>query len=164
MVIGCGNFGAPPQPPFRASKVDWSVADGRPQALGGRGCGLVAERLEQAGREVLLGTHALGDAMRGGVHLIPLLGPHLRDAGEELAERGDAVARLVWEVGAAEEGPPVRGQEDAHGPAALPGHGLHGVHVDGIEVGPLLAVDLDGHEASIRGRRPWPRPRMTRAP
>ena len=56
---------------------------------------------------------------------------------------------LVREVGAAIERLTVRGQEDAHRPAAGPGHGLHGVHVDGIEVRSLLAIDLDGHEAGI---------------
>ena len=59
------------------------------------------------------------------------------------------MARLVGEVGAAEERPPVGRQEDAHGPAAAPGHGLHGVHVDAVEVGALLAVDLDGDEVLV---------------
>ena len=40
------------------------------------------------------------------------------------AERGHPVARLVGEVGSAVERPAVRGQEDAHRPAAATGHRL----------------------------------------
>ena len=49
----------------------------------------------------------------------------------------------------------VGGQEHRHRPAALPGRGLHGLHVDGVDVGPLLAVDLDGDEVlvEVRGGR-----------
>ena len=34
------------------------------------------------------------------------------------------------------------------GQPPLPGHGLDGVHVDGVDVGSFFAVDLDGHEAA----------------
>ncbi len=34
-----------------------------------------------------------------------------------------------------------------------------GLHVDAIEVGPLLAVDLDAHEVLVHQRRRSPRPR-----
>ena len=39
--------------------------------------------------------------------------------------------------------------EHGHGPAAPPGQGGHGVHVDRVHVRPLLAVDLDVHEAGV---------------
>ncbi len=55
-------------------------------------------------------------------------------------------------VGAAEERPPVGRQEARHGPAALPGQRNGGVHVDGVDVGPLLAVHFDADEAVIHRR------------
>ena len=57
--------------------------------------------------------------------------------------------RLGREVGAAVERHALRRQEHGHRPAAVPGHGLHGLHVDGVEVGALLAVDLDIDESSF---------------
>jgi len=59
------------------------------------------------------------------------------------------MAGLVGEIGAAVEGPAVGREEDAHGPAALPGHRLHGVHVDAVDVGSFLAVYLDRDEVLI---------------
>ena len=44
-------------------------------------------------------------------------------------------------------------QKHRHRPAAAAGHHLHRVHVDLIEVGPLLAIDLDADERA-RSRRP----------
>ena len=41
---------------------------------------------------------------------------------------------------------------------------LHGLHVDRVEVGPLLAVDLDVDEVLVHQRRGRRRPRTTRAP
>ena len=38
------------------------------------------------------------------------------------------------------------------------------VHVDGVDVGPLLAVDLHADEVVVHQRAPSPRPRTTRAP
>ena len=57
-----------------------------------------------------------------------------------------------------------RGQEDRHRPAALPGQRDDGVHVDRVEIGPLLAVDLDADEALVHHPRRERRPRTTRAP
>ena len=79
--------------------------------------------------------------------------PRLPHAVEDLAERGHAVARAVREVRAAVERRAVGRQEDRHRPAALPGHRLDGAHVDRVEVGPLLAVDLDRHEALVEQPR-----------
>ena len=50
-------------------------------------------------------------------------------------------------------GSPVGRQEDRHRPAAVTGHRDDRVHVDGVEVGPLLAVDLDVHEVLVHQRR-----------
>jgi hypothetical protein len=66
------------------------------------------------------------------------------------------IARVVGrEVGAAVERHPLGIEEDGHRPAALPGEGLHRLHVDRVDVGSLLAVDLDADEIGVhegRGR------------
>jgi hypothetical protein len=71
---------------------------------------------------------------------------------EELGEGGAAVvgAFLGGEVGAAVEGLEGVGlEEDAHGPAAVTGHGDGGGHVEFVEVGSFLAIDLDGEEVAV---------------
>jgi uncharacterized membrane protein YbaN (DUF454 family) len=75
--------------------------------------------------------------------------PRLGHRGEHLGERRHAIAALGREVGAAVERLQVRGQEDGERPAAAAGHRLHGAHVHRVDVGPLLAVDLDRHELGV---------------
>ncbi len=75
--------------------------------------------------------------------------PQLRDASQQLDPAGLAPARAGREVGAAEERLELRGQEDVQRPAALAGHGLDGGHVDFIDVGALLAVELHADEVLI---------------
>jgi len=79
--------------------------------------------------------------------LAAAVAPGLADGGEQLEERPLRVVR------AAVEGTAVGSEEHRHGPAAVAVDGLDGVHVDGIDVGPLLAVDLDAHEPLVHGRR-----------
>ncbi len=81
----------------------------------------------------------LGVALEG----VALLGPRRRDLAEQVGEAGPG------EVGAPEEGAPVGGQEHRHRPTALAGDGLHRIHVDGVDVGALLAVDLDVDEQLV---------------
>ena len=68
---------------------------------------------------------------------------------EDGGKAGHAPARLGGEVGAAEEGGPAGGQEDGHRPAPLAGDGLDRLHVDRVEVGALLAIDLDVDEELV---------------
>ena len=75
------------------------------------------------------------------------------DRGQELTERRQPVPRLGREVRAAEKRFAVRQQEHRHRPAAVAGQGDDGIHVDGVDVGPLLAVDLDVHEPVVHERR-----------
>ena len=42
-----------------------------------------------------------------------------------------------------------RRQEDGHRPAAVPRQRLYRLHVEGVEVGALLAIDLDRHEQVV---------------
>ena len=65
---------------------------------------------------------------------------------DQLGERRQAEARLRREIGAGEEGPPVRRAEDAVGPASLTGQRLGRPHERLIDVGMLLPVDLDRDE------------------
>ena len=53
------------------------------------------------------------------------------------------------EVGAAEERPAVGVRNTVIGQPPLPGHRLDRLHVDRVDVGALLAVDLHVHEQSF---------------
>ena len=92
------------------------------------------------GNEFLSRCHQLGAAVL----------PRVDDGIQNLGERGHAVARLGREVGSAIEGVPLGCEKDRHGPAAAAGHGLHGGHVDLVQVGALLPVDLDVDEMPIQ--------------
>jgi hypothetical protein len=59
------------------------------------------------------------------------------------------MARRGWEICAAEEGLALRRAEDGHRPAAVTGHCLGGFHVDRVDVGALLTVDLDIDEVVV---------------
>lgn len=78
--------------------------------------------------------------------------PGAMDAFEHLPEGRHPVPGLGREVRTEVEGLPGRRHEDGHGPAALPGGGLHGLHVDGVHVGALLAVHLDVDEVFVHVR------------
>ncbi len=81
------------------------------------------------------------------------LGPRLVDRLEHLAERRHALARRVREVGAGEERAAVVVEHHRHRPAAVPRHRGRGLHVDRVDVRPLLAVDLDADEVLVEVRR-----------
>ncbi len=87
-----------------------------------------------------------------------------RERVEQLGEAGHPVAVRRGEVGAAEERPQVRGEEDGERPAAAAAHQLDHALVELVEVRALLAVDLHVDEALVHLRRDLPRPRTTRAP
>ena len=73
-------------------------------------------------------------------------------AWSTIAPAGHALALLGREVGAGEERPLVGGEEHVQRPAALPGHRLAGLHADGVDVGPLLAIDLDATRTLVHQR------------
>ena len=68
------------------------------------------------------------------------------------------------EIGAAEERLAIGRQPDAHRPAARSGERLHRAHVDRVDVGPLLAIDLDADVVAVHEGARSPRPRTTRPP
>ena len=67
----------------------------------------------------------------------------------EKSDPGAAHAVSRREVRAPVKGLPLGREEDAHRPAAVLREELHGLHVDGIDVGALFAIDLDRHEEAV---------------
>ena len=78
--------------------------------------------------------------------LPPAVVPDVDQGVEHGGERRPAGQVPRREVGAAVERTAIGGEEDAHRPTAGAGHRLDGLHVDGVDVGPLLPVDLDRDE------------------
>ena len=74
-------------------------------------------------------------------------------AVEQLGEARLTVPRLVREVGAGEERAALVVEHARHRPAALPGQRDGRLHVDRVDVGPLLAVDLDADVVLVQVRR-----------
>ena len=118
--------------------------------------------VERGGVDLLLGrpqrrraAQALDDRAGLPADLLALLVPRRADRGQHVAPARHALARLGRKVGAAPERHAVGGEEGVERPAAGAGHRLRRVHVDGVDVGVLLAVDLDADEAlvhQLRGR------------
>jgi hypothetical protein len=148
MEPGCGNFGALPKPPKRLSKLAASLFACRLQRRGREGDagvgGLRVQVAEHRHQAVVLRTQFL--ALRVVV---------LRHALEDGCKGRHAVSRLVREIRAAEEGLlVVVRQEHGQRPAAaaLREHLVRKL-VDLVEIGPLLAVDLDVDEKAVHERR-----------
>ena len=94
----------------------------------------------------------LGDPRALPLGLGAAVDPHLRDGRQDRPEGGEAVAGLVRVVGAGVEGFALRRQERGEGPSASAGHRLDGVHVDRVQVGAFLPVDLDRDEVPVHQR------------
>ena len=89
--------------------------------------------------------HGVGCAGEVGTPGVPGVG----DGFKHLPERGRAPAWGGREVRAAEERGAVRCEPGAERPASLPGERLYGLHVDRVQIGPLLPVHLDAHEVRV---------------
>ncbi len=76
-------------------------------------------------------------------HALALRPVRVGDGVQHLLETRHPIARLLGVIRAAVKGLAFGRQPDAHGPAALAGHRLHGLHINRIQVGPLLAIHLD---------------------
>ncbi len=99
-----------------------------------------------------VGQHA-ADPAGELVDLVGPIGPHRRHPAEDVVEARRAVAGGGGVVGATEEGLALGGEEHGHRPAAAAVlEGLDGLHVQLVDVGALLAVDLDAHEVLVHGR------------
>ena len=123
----------------------------------GRRCPAEQRSREQApsGGNVREGGDPLGDAPSTRLHFLAACAPDLGQPLQHGPESCAAAAVLGRKVGAAEERATVRCEPGAERPAAVSAHELHGRHVDIIEVGTLLPVDLDGDElvVEVRGDR-----------
>ena len=156
--IGWGNLGAWPKPPWTGSKLCAGALRGRVVEQAGLAAapsspGELAHRAEPFGH---LGGRSTISSRRS---------CQARCTLEQDAGKAGHPARVAGrEVGAAEERLQVGREEDRHRPAAVPGHRLHGGHVDLVEVGPLLAVDLDVDEVLVHQRRRCRDSRSSRAP
>ncbi len=124
--------------------------------------GLLLGAVQDLGREVTGCARAVGDAggLRDGVvqcfglrgDVVAVGAPRLVHRVEHPPEAGHPGAVIGREVGPGVERPSVGVEEDGHRPAAAAGHRLHRLHVDRVDVGPLLAVDLHVDEAGVHDR------------
>ena len=119
------------------------------------GAGLFKERKIEgvAGRS----AHHVGefdrDAQGGGLDLGALFHPGLVQLGGDQLDPGTPRDGFLREISAREKGMFVRRQHHRHGPAAAAGHRLGHLHVDLVDIGTLLPVDLDRKEARVDDRR-----------
>ena len=134
----------------------------------GRAVGTAVDRvheLEEAGRGVIEKRSVENDRVRGrrfgevghdgaGVVRddIGLVAIETRDFAQQVGEAGAAVAGGRGEIGSAPDGSAVGRQEHGQRPAALLAGGMERGHVDLVDVGALLAVDLDVHEEVVHDR------------
>ena len=144
-LIGCGNFGRPAEAAPLAVELRRAARRRRRRAARGRGSvspsgSSMTER--SSGLDADSWSACWSSSSRR-------LRQASSTAAQQLDEPRPTVRGALREVGAAEERPAVGRQEHRHRPAALAGHGLHRVHVDGVDVGPLLAVDLDVTNSSF---------------
>ena len=146
-----GNFGAAPKPPHSAVEVGDQRLHGAVEVTG-------AGKLR---RPAAAGA-VRETASRRASPFFASSARRLRQASS-IAAISCRNVRL-GEVRAAVERVAVGGQEHRHRPAAAAGHRLHRVHVHGVDVGSLLAVDLDVDEPLRSSRRRPRRPRSTRGP
>ncbi len=122
------------------------------------------DKLEEAPREILE-RRVAGDGVGGALlefwrepflqrrrvlpHLCLLVAIDARDLLQHMHEGRAAVARLLRKIRAAPEGLGVGGEEHGERPAALLAKLVQRRHVDRIDVGALLAVDLDVDEEVV---------------
>ena len=147
IVEAGGNFGARPNPPHCGSYCARSTRSASPKSASVSGSPEGVVRPLRCSDSTSARACSATSARRSRYAS--------RDRCEELSERRQAVPRLRRVVRAAEERLAVGRQEHRHRPAALPGERLHRLHVDGVDVRPLLPVDLDADEQLVHqlGRR-----------
>ena len=75
--------------------------------------------------------------------------PQFVDVYQHLREAWHAIAGTWWPIGSAEEGQTIWREEHIQWPAPTVSQRLHGLHINGIDIWPLFAIDLDVHEAIV---------------
>ena len=124
----------------------------RPERASGLAEQALGERLAGGG-ELARAANRVDERRRLGGDVAALVAVGVRDRRQHLPEARQTVPRLGRVVRAAEERLALGGEEDRHRPAAVPGERDDRVHVERVDVGPLLAVDLDVDEALVHERR-----------
>ncbi len=84
--------------------------------------------------------------------LLALLLPRVRDAFEDRRPARHPAALLGRKVRTGVERNLLGRDEDVQRPAAVAGHRLHGLHVERVDVGALLPIDLHADEALVHLR------------
>ena len=148
MFVGCGKLGRAAEPAVTGVEGTAQPRHRPLQGLGAHGDGTAAPTRLRPGEGVAQRLVLLR-------HVVPVRGEEIHDAQQEVAERGQPVARRRREVGAAEEGGQVvRGEEHRERPAArAPREELVRHLVDLVEVRALLAVHLDVDEVGVHRLR-----------
>ena len=94
----------------------------------------------------------VNDARGVGQKRIALTAPLFMNQTQQRLEARTPIGVVFGEIGAGIDGPQVGSEEDAHRPAAVAARKQHrGRHVDLVEVGAFLAVDLDGDKIAVEG-------------
>src|SRR6185437_14018034 len=83
------------------------------------------------------------------LYLAPPFPEGFRYTGEDLPPGVPVVDRAGWEIGAPIKGAGIGGQKDIERPAAAARDRLHRIHVNMIQIGTLLPVDLDVDEMLV---------------
>ena len=108
---------------------------------------------DRAGTRLELRRQRLLQRRRVLPHLVRLVAIDARDLLQHMRKGRPAVARVLGEVRAAPERLGVGGEEHGERPAALLAELVQRRHVDGVDVGTLLAVDLDVDEEVVHHLR-----------
>ena len=141
-VGGLGEFGRAAEAAVGAVAVLEQLARGSAPNRAGGFRGLLGGQLD---------THVevLGELLGLLLDLRALLLPGARNAAQHIGPAGHPGASLRRKVGAAEERAAVGRAEHVERPAAVTLQQLHGVHVDVVDIGPFLAVDLDADDEVV---------------
>ena len=109
---------------------------------------------EQRGHQRLAGrlgdpAQLGGDCARISLQVGAAVAPGVGHRLQQLLEARQSVTRFGRVIGTAEERLTGRRQEDRHRPASVPGERDDGVHIDRVDVGTLLTVDLHRDEVLV---------------
>ena len=104
-------------------------------------------------RRVDRSLQLVGHGRRRLLDLVAFGAPHSSNLLKNLDESRPAPSRAGREIRAAEKRLERRRQPDAHRPAARSRRPLHERHVDAVDVGPLLAINLDRDKVFVEHRR-----------
>ena len=79
-------------------------------------------------------------------HLVATIGPGFGHGGHYPLKGRQPVPVDLGVIGAGEEGLAFRSEPNRHGPSSVARHGLNSFHIDGIDVGSFLPINLYVYE------------------